>query len=80
MRTPREKDIQRETSPTQPLRTVHRSAAEELYPLVRELRALSEGWRRSPHDPHHIADAVMVALLEVSNAIVRAYGEPPKVP
>ena len=53
------------------------SAAEELQPLVKELRTLSEGWRNSPGDPHNIANAVMVALLEVSNAIVRAYGEPP---
>lgn len=56
------------------------SAAAQLQPLVKELRALADGWRNSPTDPHNIANAVMVALLEVSNAIVRAYGEPPNAP
>jgi len=51
--------------------------ASNLQPLVKELRTLADGWRNSPSDPHNIANAVMVALLEVSNAIVRAYGEPP---
>jgi hypothetical protein len=61
------------------LRAVTGSGASNLQPLVKELRTLAEGWRNSPSDPHNIANAVMVALLEVSNAIVRAYGEPPNV-
>lgn len=69
------KSVSKPTSEA-PLAATHGSAAEELQPLVKELRALSEGWRNSPSDPHNIANAVMVALLEVSNAIVRAYGEP----
>lgn len=47
------------------------SAALDLKPLVKELRALADGWRNSPSDPHNTANAVMVALLEVSNAIVQ---------
>lgn len=55
----------------------HGSAASDLQPLVKELRTLADGWRNLPSDPHNIANAVMVALLEVSNAIVRVYGDPP---
>jgi hypothetical protein len=51
--------------------------ADSMKPLVDELRVLAEGWRNSTSDPHNIANAVMVALQEVSNAIVRAYGDHP---
>jgi hypothetical protein len=55
------------------------SEASNLQLLVKELRTLAESWRNSPNDPHNVANAVMVALLEVSNAIVRVCGEPPEV-
>ncbi len=47
----------------------------DLRPLVKELRLLANGWQNTQNDPHNIANAVMIALQEVSNAIVRAYPE-----
>lgn len=55
-------------------------AGSSLDPLVKELRTLAEDWRNTQSDPHNISNAVMVALLEVSNAIVKAYGKPPSKP
>lgn len=39
--------------------------------LVKELRKLAESWRNAPVDPYNIANAVMVSLHEVANAIER---------
>lgn len=50
-------------------------SAEELQLLAKELRTLADGWRNSSSDPHNIAHAVMVSLLEVSNAITRVCGK-----
>lgn len=49
---------------------------EERERLVKELRKLAEGWRNAPVDPYNIANAVMVSLHEVANAIVRASEKP----
>ena len=41
-----------------------------------ELTARADGWRNAPSDPHNIANAVQVALLEVANSINAAAQSP----